>query len=650
MTYMMNIHSLSPRQRKIIQILESTQSFMTSQEIAKKISCSSRTVRSDISEINSASAENGFMIISERSKGYCISKSAAQDRHDAAGAVASGSVQSRAERADLIAFRLCFEKKPLSLFELEDELFISRTTLDKDIAYLKRKYCDELPYVKIERFSESLYMEKDEYKIRKLLNILCGSDFDFGGVENYHKYPSFIDSVLLEKIKEPVLGVLSRSGIVLEDTAVNALMLDIGIAYRRDSEGHYLDEAGERSLADVSAAEAAGKIAEEAGRQLDCVFTPSDINFFSIRIASGRFFDPFDKEFVGCCPDISQRIKDTAEKYIGLIRDIYQIDFSDFNDYRQMLCLFLRKASFGLPCFELHENQTILKNELVIEFEIAGLMVRPAFEELGITLRQTELLYLAFCNQVALDHLQEKHPVRKLKAVVYGHYGLPAFWSMVNRLRTTFSRYMSIEAVLPVSQMKIPDCTDAELVITTGHKNAVPYNNKKTIYLTSLMDDSDYPEITKFIKVHQMGTIVHENALFTGKMIRDCLWMETSDGSDYEKVIRLAASKIFEDCDDAETYAREVIEREKVSTNVMRNDVFFQYCGEASSVTSLCVVFMKRPVTWRSFKIRLAVFGAFRPEHRSVVFHFLHMFNTDALDHETLKMIRSKDDFIEVFS
>ena len=65
--------SLPLRQQKILQILQSRTSYITGAELGRQLGVSSRTIRTDITELNQSLVSLNAQVLSVKSKGYLLS-------------------------------------------------------------------------------------------------------------------------------------------------------------------------------------------------------------------------------------------------------------------------------------------------------------------------------------------------------------------------------------------------------------------------------------------------------------------------------------------------------------------------------------------------------------------------------------------------
>lgn len=173
---------LSLRQRKILQSLKYKTEYVTGKELANELNVSSRTIRNDINEINNLLKESGIVIESKRSVGYLLqTENSAELAHILK---INASFLSRDDRIRYILYRLCVEEDPINLYDLEDEMFISSTTLDIDIQTLNKNYILEYPFIKFYKKKNFISLESDELKRRIILNHIFTENWDYNSTGN----------------------------------------------------------------------------------------------------------------------------------------------------------------------------------------------------------------------------------------------------------------------------------------------------------------------------------------------------------------------------------------------------------------------------------------------------------------------------------
>ena len=243
------------RQRKLLHILMNRESPATGSELAETLGVTARTIRSDVAAINGCVAPYRARIQSSRSSGYRFE---AEDR----GLIqtllkAETAFFSPEDRVRYLAFRLCLADSPLDPGELEDEMYVSRTTLENDLRRLRRQYSDVPPRIMLLRRGGRLSFEQDEQKRRGILNRLFCVYWNYHDHSNAFYELDFLDEGLLARVMEVVPACLLRFGVRMQDPNIVSLHVACAILLERIESGHVLPTAPPCRNPDKAAAGAA---------------------------------------------------------------------------------------------------------------------------------------------------------------------------------------------------------------------------------------------------------------------------------------------------------------------------------------------------------------------------------------------------------
>ena len=169
--------SLTLRQRKLLNYIQQKTEYVTGEELAKHLNVSARTIRNDINEMNQLLEDHGIQVHSKRSRGYLLFS---EDNNLLKELSQTGrSFLSREDRIRHIAFRLCLAEHPINLYDLEDEMYISHTTLEHDLEMLRSKYILPFPHIDFHRAQNTIFFGKDEQKRRAILNKLFTENWNY---------------------------------------------------------------------------------------------------------------------------------------------------------------------------------------------------------------------------------------------------------------------------------------------------------------------------------------------------------------------------------------------------------------------------------------------------------------------------------------
>ena len=129
---------LTERQKRILSLLLASKEWMTGAEIGRRLGITDRTVRKDIREINESLKEyKGSHIDSIRGTGYVLKT---KERKQILKYTGKGNENETLQgRISSLALEILTADEAISLDDLEEAFFISRTTLETAIRQINEK-------------------------------------------------------------------------------------------------------------------------------------------------------------------------------------------------------------------------------------------------------------------------------------------------------------------------------------------------------------------------------------------------------------------------------------------------------------------------------------------------------------------------------
>ncbi|OON41836.1 transcription antiterminator BglG [Izhakiella australiensis] len=231
-----------PNQR-LAQLFEMLQSETLPQdELARRFAVSTRTVRTDISALNMLLADHGVQLVLSRGAGYqlVIEDPERYHRLQAEQPAHLRVPRTSGERVHYLLTRFLTSAFSLKLEDLADEWFVSRATLQNDMAevreYLARY---QLAIETKPRYGMKLF--GSEMAIRTCLTDLL-YEIALEDVENPLLNLEALNSGMLGTLEPLLQGCFSRFGIRLSDDSERYLRLYCAVAVRRISEGYPLND------------------------------------------------------------------------------------------------------------------------------------------------------------------------------------------------------------------------------------------------------------------------------------------------------------------------------------------------------------------------------------------------------------------------
>lgn len=639
--------NLSLRQRKLLHILQYQNVLITGRELAKQLNVSPRTIRSDVAEINRILAPYNAEIHSEKSKGY-IFKAQAPDRILEMNQIDTAFF-SKEDRVRYLAFRLCLSDEALNIYDLEDEMFVSHTTLEHDLHFLKMKYVLSEPHIRLHQIKDTLEFESDEKKRRSILNRLFNEDWNYNTKGNAYYGYHFLNPEILDYIMDEIPLHLSKYQIEMEDSSLVSLNLAIAIMYHRTQSGHFLPDNNISSRTDTAAACATDSIFHSLEMQFICSFPQAEQDDIYQYITSGYRMNASPLTFQTVQNYFEPVILEMAHSYLDKMKQVFRLDFSADEDFYITLLQYIRYLQTPIPTFNTQGNVDIAKENLMVEYELAYLFQDIALEYMGYYLNQTELLNMAHCLSGALEFLYRTHPELKLRTVICCHLNLTTTWALKRKILAAFDNYIHLTALLPVNAKSAYDFSTTDLVLVTVQKKITDNPTTDTIQISSFMAPSDYQNLSTYIQKRRIQQLcpVTNHTLFD--LLVNAYWHEKETFSDRFTIIESMASDFIKDGIVSAKYLEDILRRDSITSYATRSGLLFLHSLVPAAETRLSIMTLEHRINWNSHKIRLIIMGTFKPSDEPLLFQMIYSFYDSSYDTKLWEALKTKEDILQYF-
>lgn len=636
--------NLSLRQRKLLHILQNTKKYVTGSELAKQLNVSPRTIRSDILSIKETLAPFHAKILSERSKGYLFSAENA-DILPKTGSV-DAAFSTREDRIRYLTFQLCLSDNPINMYDLEDELYVSHTTLENDFHFLKTKYVLCAPYIKLIQTKDEIAFEPAEHKRRIILNKLLHEDWDYHAKGNAYYGYDFLNADLLDMIMQETALHLKNNAIRMEDTNLTSLNLTIAIMYYRIQSGHLLPQASPVPKSDPAAYHAADGLVNALEKKLNCTFPKEERDEIYQNIASGHLFDASRLTAKTANHFFDSATIEMAKAYLALIRRNFSLDFSDDEDFYITLLQYLWYIQTPFCLFNMQENMDIAKTNLFAEFEIAYLFQDIAIQYLGCYIGQPELLYLSYCINGALEYMFHNHPEFKLNTVICSQLNLTAVWAMKRKILDAFDHYLTITALLPVNIKSTYNFSHTDLIITTVNKKITDNPATETIKLSPFIDFSDRQKLEAYIKRKRFQLLYRISEPTLPNLISDAYWHIDQASVEPFTIIETMAQDFIQDGIADISFLENILRRESISSFAYHTGFVFLHSHQPCIKTKISIMTLQNHINWKTHKIWIVIMAAFQQKDMALLFQMKDFFHRN---NDKMQLLKTKDDFMLQF-
>lgn len=206
---------------------------LSAEELSEKFGISKRQVKNYIRQINDRTAPD-MMIVQKSSGFYGLRDNYMDFLH-----IFSEPEYLPKERASIILSRLLLSKEPLNIFDIADELYVSRPTIESDMKRIKKT---------VEPFDVSLAISKDCIVIK-------GTEQSFRRLTSYMikntEYKGFLvgnnnlflkDDYQIDYIKNNIISIFKECHFIFNDYSINNVLLHLIIAIDRLKNHYEIDD------------------------------------------------------------------------------------------------------------------------------------------------------------------------------------------------------------------------------------------------------------------------------------------------------------------------------------------------------------------------------------------------------------------------
>ncbi|MCI1896778.1 MAG: BglG family transcription antiterminator [Enterobacter sp.] len=254
-------------------------------ELAQRLSVSTRTVRADITALNALLASHGAQFILSRGNGYQLKIDDAARYHSLQNSRPRALRVPRTgqERVHYLVVRFLTSAFSLKLEDLADEWFVSRATLQSDMAEV-REWFNRYSLTLETRPRHGMKLFGSEMSVRA-----CLTDLLWELAQQDSLNPLVTEIALNAGVPDQLIAVLhdtlTRHHIRLTDEGELFVRLYCAVSVRRISEGYPLSEFNAEDV-EENVRDAARDIATALSQLADKALSPSEENWLCVHIAA----------------------------------------------------------------------------------------------------------------------------------------------------------------------------------------------------------------------------------------------------------------------------------------------------------------------------------------------------------------------------
>lgn len=490
---------LGKREKQILKLLfEQKPAYLTGQTLAHKLEVSNKTARKYLELLETSLQATTFATIeAKRGNGYRLQ---IMDEANFAKFYLQEvkqkditEIKEASDRQDYILNRLLFEQEASYVDDLASELFVSRSTLSKELAEIK----DLLkPYqIRIEsKCHRGIYLVGNEKNIRRFIIEYFFKDRLQDNLFAFSEYSNLLEGVMVDEIVLSVLEECRKAQLKLSDLVIYNLVLHLGLAIKRIQNGFAMDLQTPLDLEPSSLEyQTAVNILERLEAKMYLKFADKEAEFVALHLKSEQ----------GTAQILQQTKLTKNEIKLQLVQVLQILDQELELELAQDQILLDGLMLHFIPLLARLQQCESLENPLLSEIkakhpEILTLTIKyfsqmPLFEQYHMT--EDEWAYLALHVIAALER---HYNAQKVRVLVICATGQGSAQMIKNRLEHEFGAKLNIQEVISYYEFSKYDLSGIDLVISALNLGNMVFN-VPVVQVSVFLSEEDIHQINYFL-------------------------------------------------------------------------------------------------------------------------------------------------------
>lgn len=622
----------NPRLRKLLQILLSSSDWITGPELAQNIGVTDRTIRNDINTLKEIVSECNASIDAVKGKGYLLIVSD-KNSLDELLHFNEGSIPVVPnERLFYLCSKLILTESPIELADLEDELFVSQTTLENDLKVIKEKCLSHRNALRIMRRGNKVRISGDENAKRYALTDLVASNDTLPMYRNNGLLKHLIRPQNYELISKSVLNAFRDNNVILEDKEILNFITFMTITQMRIESGNGISimehqeydwtEAGEQLAAVASAI--AGQIAEKLGTS----FNNDEYRNIIRYLMSKRIF----RTDTGSDEQIDETID---PKYIVIVKSLlndikneYLLDLTHDEELFNGLVLHIKALVKRLYNTPIQRSPILvqMKNEYPYIFELSMFCFKKIRELFGSEVNENDLSYISAHLGAAIERLESKYIHSNFTVALVSHLNYSASRWLLMKLKSNFNSFVEIKGPFSIFDKNEVIESRSTLVLTTLPLDFSDHDDFTKITISPLLSQKDIKTIGSYLKTVRLEFIQPKFPEDIKQYFEEDLFFKDLDTETPEETISVIYDRLYKKGYVPLPFLDSVLERERVSATSFPKGIAIPHPIEACSYrTIISVGILRKPIIWGDYKVKCVFFLAIRDEDKKYLGRFFNI-------------------------
>jgi transcriptional antiterminator len=619
----MKAYTLHARQKKLLYLLNCRHGMITGRELSAKMGVSERTIRNDIVDINRIMDINNIRIQAVHGKGYFLQVEDRTILHELFSE--KDNIQTREDRIKYLLVNLVYSNDWVDIRELEDDMFVSRTTLENDLKDIRNLISENQPFLPLLRNGNFILLEDNEIKRRNILIRVYSENWDYNSQDGIFLKENVVNQELLNQIRHTLKRILKECEIDLDDFGMIYLMLAFAISYSRITEGHELQSFQSR-FQNPDIKQMAQKMWDSLQQLWEITINQNEYLWMAETLEKLSILNLH----IMTEEDVQKRIElqctELVNSLICEIRKNYGFDFSEDETFYLRMLIHIQAIRNSMLSGHT-QNQYIIE-EMRLQYPVMGDVSHYICTRIqdfcGRKMGDEEEDYLLPVLTSARNRLLLRKSEQKIRAAVVSHLNTGLTDFLLDQLKEKYGATMEFIGPFPIYDRSKIDETKPSFVITTVKMDIFRKFDIPVITVSPLLDEDNQNKIEQCRKNIEEGYLTPKLPLTQVDYFRKELLVQLE-----RKISVKEAINILEENLRSNLYLDEEIQLDwaKSYCSSMQNGILFVYAiGNEAQKTVLSIAECKHMLTWKQTRnIQKVVMLILNSKERSYIGSFYRM-------------------------
>ena len=578
---------MNNRMKELVELI-SINKYKTAEELSKKLNVSTKTVRTEIKNLNSLLIKSGAEIVSKSGYGYIlkINNKELFSKFDFPNKKNIIPDTSKSRIQYIIEYLINI-KEYVKVEDLSKILFTSPKTLAKDIKEAEKILNSY--NIKLERKPYyGIKLKGEEFDIR-----LCIADYvekKTNGIEHI----KIVDKNELKKIATIIMETLKKENFNISDVAFQNLIIHIQIALKRIENNCYVPVEEKKLREYISEKEF--QIAKKCTYNLEKIFKikfpESEIGYIAIHLAGKKIFKENkidEKNFI-----IDQEISNIVNEMLKKMYDAFKFDFSKDLELRIALAQHLMPLRIRVRFKMKNPMLDKIKERFSLAYAMAKYASTTFYEYYNKNLSEDEVGYIALNLALALE--RQRKDINKKTVLLVCSSGKGSAELLAYTYKEAFGEYIEELITCSVYDLESMDFSKIDYVFTT-----VPINIKVPIPIQEVeyfLEESNIRDIKKIFTVEEKDNFLkyYDNDLFLSNI---CLKTK-------EEILKYMVNHIKKYKIIPNNFLSSIKKREKLGITEFGNKIAMPHPDKTLTEESfVCVGILENPIIWEKKEVQV---------------------------------------------